>query len=251
MRVFLFGLFLVPLTLYTDKPLPYNVGENLFFNIYFGGLKVGKASIHNVKKVEIDSTPTYHIVAKGQTSRFFDLFFKVRDVYETYLDIKRVLPLRFLRDIYEGGYEKKQVYRFKHADSLVLVKDTSYSIFSNSQDMLSALFYARNLSKDSLRQEGLLTIPIFMDEENFFLEILYLKNEMVKTDFGLVNCMVFKPRMQKGRVFRDGEKMKVWISDDKNRLPIKIETEIWAGTIRALLVNYKELKNPMSIIKQN
>ena len=79
--------------------------------------------------------------------------------------------------------------------------------------MLSALFYARTFSQDSLIQKKSFFIPIFMDEENYLLEILYLYNEKVKTSFGTVNCMVFKPKMQEGRVFEDGEQMKIWISD--------------------------------------
>ena len=88
-----------------------------------------------------------------------------------------------------------------------------------------------------------------MDDENYLLEVLYLYNEKVKTNFGEIDCMVFKPKMQEGRVFQDGEKMKVWISDDKNRLLIKVETQIWAGIIKAILVKYQELKFPLSIIK--
>ena len=88
-----------------------------------------------------------------------------------------------------------------------------------------------------------------MDEENYSLEILYLYNEKVKTNFGIVNCMVFKPKMQEGRVFQDGEQMKIWISDDKNRLLIKVETKILVGTIKAFLVKHKKAKYPLSISK--
>ena len=82
------------------------------------------------------------------------------------------------------------------------------------------------------------------------MEILYLHNEKVKTNFGEVNTMVFKPKMQEGRVFQDGEQMKIWISDDKNRLLIKVETQIWAGTIKAVLVKYQEVTYPLSISKK-
>ena len=115
--------------------------------------------------------------------------------------------------------------------------------------MLSALFYARTLNKNDLLQKKSFFVPIFMDEENYSLEILYLKNEKVKTSFGEVNCMVFKPKMQEGRVFEDGEEMKIWISDDRNRLLIKVETEIWAGSIKAILVKHQGVKYPLSISK--
>ena len=74
--------------------------------------------------------------------------------------------------------------------------------------------------------------------------------EKVKTNIGIVNCMVFQPKMQEGRVFQDGEQMKIWISDDKNRLLIKVETEVWAGNIKAVLAEYQEVKYPLSISKE-
>ena len=115
--------------------------------------------------------------------------------------------------------------------------------------MLSALFYARTFNRDSLKQKKSFFVPIFIDEENYFLEILYLYNEKVETNFGTVNCMVFKPKMQEGRVFKDGEKMRIWISDDKNRLLIKVETQIWAGSIKGVLVKHQAVKYPLSISK--
>ena len=62
--------------------------------------------------------------------------------------------------------------------------------------------------------------------------------------------MVFKPRMQEGRVFEDGEQMKIWITEDINHFLIKVETKIWAGTIKAILNNYKKTKIPLATIKR-
>lgn len=250
MRVFFFILFLFPLEIYSQSHLPYKVGEHLFFEISFGHIKVGSGELNIERQIKKDKISTFHIVGKGKTRTFFDWFFKVRDVYETYLDTSRIVPVKFIRDIYEGGYQKYQLYNFKHNDSVVFSGDKKYKIHSNTQDMLSALFYARTFKKEELNKKKSFFVPIFMDEENYSLEILYLYNEYVKTDFGVINCMVFKPKMQEGRVFQNGEKMKIWISDDKNRLLIKAEAEIWAGRIVALLKKYKEVKYPLSISKQ-
>ena len=249
MRRLVVLFFLFPLLIYPQSDLPYKVGEYLAFDVSFGGIKVGSAEMEIEREIKIDGISTFHIVGKGKTSSFFDWFFKVRDVYETYLDTSKVCPVKFVRDIHEGGYEKKQLYTFKHSDGLVFLKDTSFMISPASQDMLSALFFARTFGKDTLMQNKSFFVPIFMDEENYLLEILYLYNEKVETNFGRVNCMVFKPKMQEGRVFQDGEQMKIWISDDKNRLLIKVETQIWAGTIKAILAKHKEVKYPLSISK--
>ena len=249
MRGLFLALFLFPLTTYSQSDLPYKVGEYSAFDISFKGIKVGSAEMKIEKQIKINGVSTFHIIGKGRTASFFDWFFKVRDVYETYLDTSKIRPVKFVRDIHEGGYEKKQQYIFKHSAGKVFWKDTSHVIFPATQDMLSALFYARTFNKNDLLQKKSFFVPIFMDEENYSLEILYLKDEKVKTNFGEVNCMVFKPKMQEGRVFEDGEEMKIWISDDRNHLLVKVETQIWAGIIKAILVKHQGVKYPLSINK--
>ena len=249
MRRFFIAFFLSPAFLFSQNELPYNIGEYSAFDISFGGITVGSAEMEVVEHSVIDSISTFHIVGKGRTAPFFDWFFKVRDIYETYLDTLKILPVKFIRNIHEGGYEKQQLYNFNHLDSLVLTADSVYKMLYNSQDMLSAFFYARTFNKESLKETNSFFVPIFMDEENYFLQIVYLGNDIVETKWGMINCMVFKPKMQEGRVFEDGEQMKIWITDDANHLLMKVETKIWAGTIKANLVDYKELKYPLSISK--
>ena len=246
-RLFLIFLF-IPFLAFPQKEIPYQVGEYSAFDVSFGSIIVGHAELEIIEEKLINSTSSFHIVGKGKTTYFFDWFFKVRDVYETFLDTSKLLPIKFIRDINEGPYSKKQNYFFQHSDSIVTHNDTSYKIPYNSQDMLSALFYARTFNKEEIKEKNSFFVPIFMDEENYFLEVSYLNNEMIETEFGKVDCMVFKPKMQEGRVFEDGEEMKIWISNDKNHLLMKVETKIWAGTIKAVLVDYKELKFPLSII---
>ena len=246
-RSFIFLLF--PFMLCAQRSLPYNVGEALEYNVTFKGINVGSATLTIEQSRDISNNETYQITGKGKTAPFFDIFFKVRDVYKTYLDPQEVRPIRFIRDIYEGGFEKKQKYNFFHQEGIVRVKDTSYKITPNTQDMLSALFYARTFSTDSLKKGKVFEIPIFMDEENFILEITYLGTELLDTKFGKIPCLVFKPKMQAGRVFEDGEKMKIWISDDKNKILFKVVTEIWAGDIVAELTEFKNLKYRLKKMK--
>lgn len=251
MRRFFFAFLFFPALLFSQNQLPYIVGEYSAFDISFGGIRVGSAELSIEGTKEIEGASTFHIVGKGRTSKFFDWFFKVRDVYETYLDTTLILPVTFIRDVYEGGHKIKQRYFFSHAESRAFLQDTSYTIEEGSQDMLSALFYARTFSKSILNQRKPFFIPIFMDEENYFLEILYLYNETINTIFGKINCMVFEPKMQEGRIFKEKESMRIWISNDKNRMLIRAEAEIWVGTIKANLIGYQKTKYPLSIIKEH
>ena len=234
---------------FSQTILPYKIGEHATYKISFGALPVGYADLEIKEIRPIKNIPSFHIIGKGRTFLFFDWFFKVRDVYETFIDTTTLLPLEFKREVNEGGYLINQHYKFNHKDSNVVTQDSIHVIPTNAQDMLSAFFYARTFQKDSIIISGNpFHIPIFMDEENYSLEIKYQENERLDTRWGKLDCMVFQPKMQEGRVFENGEEMKIWISDDTNHLLVKVETKIWAGTIKAVLDDYKELKYPLSII---
>ncbi len=249
MRLFIFiTLFFSSIPLISQTNLPYKVGEYAAYKVSFGPIWVGYADLEITEIKTINHKPSFHIIGKGKTAPFFDWFFKVRDVYETFIDTTTLLPIEFKRDVNEGGHLINQHYSFNHLDSIVRTQDSNFYILPNSQDMLSALFYARTFKKDRILNKKSFYVPIFMDDENYYLEIKYLQNEILETKWGKINCMTFQPKMQEGRVFEDGEEMKIWISDDHNHLLLKVETKIWTGTIKAVLDDYKELKYPLSII---
>ena len=122
---------------------------------------------------------------------------------------------------------------FSHLENIVTTRDSTYYIFDNTQDMLSAFFYSRTLNKEVLKNspDNIFEIPIFIDEEIYNIKVRYLGNELVETHWGLVDCMLFQPYMQRGRIFEKEEEMKIWITDDENRILVKAETAIWAGII--------------------
>ena len=112
-RFFYLAFFLFPLFTFAQQELPYQLGEYSYFDVSFRGIKVGSADMEIINDTIIDSTSVFHIVGKGKTAPFFDFFFKVRDVYETFLDTSELRPLRFVREIHEGGYEKNQLYNLR------------------------------------------------------------------------------------------------------------------------------------------
>ena len=248
-RISILILFFLPISVYPQIGLPYKVGEHLKFNISFGPIHVGHADLIVSKQALINNKSTFCIKGTGRTAFFFDWFFKVRDHYETYIDTSTLLPVKFIRDVEEGGHFINQKYTFFHKENIVQTQDSVFPIPNNAQDMLSAFFYARTFKKYELNTKQIFNIPIFMDDEIYFLEIRYLYNEILNTDWGKIECMVFQPKMQEGRVFQDGEEMKVWITNDENHLLVKVETKIWAGSIKAILINYKGIAQPLSIIK--
>ena len=257
----LFLLLFLPLFLISqNKGVPYQKQEYCKYKISFGLINAGYGELTVVDIVSQEGVFAYHIIGQGRTAPFFDWFFKVRDTYETYIDTSTKKPVVFNRNVYEGGHVIKQKYFFNHnkeeasfnnSQATVIYSaynDKTYFIADSSQDMLSAFFFARTLDKKKVMKDSLFSINIFMDEEAYILDVRYLFNEIISTKFGKIDCMVFQPRMQKGRVFAEEEKMRIWISDDLNRLLLKVETEIWAGTISAKLIELKNPKYPLQII---
>ena len=160
------------------------------------------------------------------------------------------MPIEFIRNVNEGGYLINQHYLFSHLENIVTTRDSTYYIFDNTQDMLSA-FFSRTLNKEVLKNspDNIFEIPIFIDEEIYNIKVRYLGNELVETHWGLVDCMLSAAYMQRGRIFEKEEEMKIWITDDENRILVKAETAIWAGIIRAELNNYNNLKRPLVFLK--
>ncbi len=248
--IILFVLFVFSEDLFS-KGIPFKSGEYTEYKIYFSSICVGNTTLEVNDVIAINGRKSYYIKGTGKTTPFFDWFFKVRDVYETYIDQQNILPIEFIRNVNEGGYLINQHYLFSHLENIVTTRDSTYYISDNIQDMLSAFFYARTLSQEVLKNspDNIFEIPVFVDEEIYNIKVKYLGNELIETYWGLVDCMVFQPHMQQGRVFESEEEMKIWVTDDENRILVKAETVIWAGIIRAELNNYNNLRRPLEFLK--
>ena len=139
----------------------------------------------------------------------------------------------------------------------VLLKDfkknteKSYPIGNDVHDMLSALYYLRNQDLSKLTPNEEIEMKLFFDEETYVFKLLYLGTEVIKTKFGNVNSLIFKPMVQSGRVFKEKESVTIWVSADKNKIPLRIKASLAVGSLRADLDEFKGLAHPFNIIFNN
>ena len=242
----LFFLALYPLITFSQN-YPFQVGESCTYRIYYGPITAGYGTLSVKSKKHLDKD-YFYFEGTGNSNTFVDMFFRVRDEYISYTNTEKLQPIHFIRNVDEGGYLITQNYLFNPAKNTAIVEDSVYQISDNTQDMISAFYYARTLIiKQNLKEDSILKINIFMDEENYPMQIKYLNNEIVKTKWGKINCMVFVPQLQAGRIFKEEQEMRIWISDDENKLMIKVETKIIVGVISAELSAFEGLKSPLSI----
>lgn len=190
--------------------------------------------------------PVYHIEGIGNSNSKYDWIFKVRDKYESWIDTTTMLPLKFVRNVYEGGYKKHETVTFNHANNTATSLNKTYKVSDCVQDVLSATYYARNINFDKLKVGDRVNFAMTIDDENYNMYIKYMGKEKVKTRYGQFRSIKFKPLLIKGTIFTGGEKMTVWVSDDENHLPLRIESPISVGSVKVDMMGYRNLRHPLS-----
>ncbi|TVR79577.1 MAG: DUF3108 domain-containing protein [Chitinophagaceae bacterium] len=235
----------------------FRVGETVNYTVYYHWgavwMRAGEVEFE-VKDSKINGKDVLHVVASGRTIRRYDWFFKVRDVYETYIQPETMMPLRFKRDIYEGGYTIFSDYKFDRNNNKVAVehedwktpryKDT-LEIGDCTQDVLSAIYYARTLDFEGVSIGDTIGLEIFLEDKLYNVYIRYLGKERIRTEHGRYNCIKFSALLLEGTVFEGGEDMMVWVTDDENRIPVLIEAPIKVGSIKAILTDAKGTAKPI------
>lgn len=236
----------------------YDTGEWFRFKMsYSGWMKAGEATL-SVNDSYYKGKPVYHVVGKGWTTGAVSWFFKVQDQYESYFDKDLNVPYKFIRNINEGGHTKNIEIEFDQNKNKAYVHNlkhdnkTSFDTKPNIQDMVSTFYYLRNnLDIDNLKVNDEVEVDMFFDEENYGFKLKYLGTEVLNTSFGKVHTLKFRPYVMAGRVFKEEESLTLWVSNDKNRIPLRIQANLAVGSLRADLDAFKGLKHPFQIIVQN
>ncbi|MFI5203958.1 MAG: DUF3108 domain-containing protein [Flavobacteriales bacterium] len=230
------------------KHTSFKAGEELRYRIHYGVVDAGEAILKlSTSDKKVNGRTLLHVEGTGRSLGAFDWFFKVRDKYESYIDEKGVFPWLFVRRVYEGGYEINQDYTFmQHKKTVDNGAGKKYTVPENVQDMISAFYYARTLNFDNAKKGDIFTITTFCDDTLFNLKIKFLAKETISLRKGKFKCLKFVPVVQTGRIFKNEEDLSVWITDDKNKIPILAKAKIWVGSIKMEVVEYKNLANPIS-----
>jgi hypothetical protein len=255
-KIFIFLIFLVTAGFSTQKERAFDVGEYFKFRIHYGIVNAGYATLE-VKEATRNNKKVYHAVGKGWTTGMSRFFFKVDDLYESYFDKETGKPYQFVRKIDEGGYTKNQEGFFDQSKNTVLVKNykdkkqTSINVTENVQDIVSAFYYLRNHPAiDNMNLNEAITIDMFFDDEVIKFRLKYLGTENLETKFGTIKTRIFRPLVQSGRVFKEEESLTVWISDDDNKIPVRIKAALAVGSLKADLDGYRGLKYPFTVKKK-
>ncbi|MFT5761943.1 MAG: hypothetical protein ACI8WA_001067 [Polaribacter sp.] len=252
--IFLFIAFSLAVSSYSqEKTEVFKKGEWLRYKInYSGFLKAGNATL-SIDTDTIKGKEVFHVTAKGWTTGVIKWFFKVDDTYQSYFDKETIKPYVFKRDINEGGYKINREIKFDYETKKATVLDfklqtTETISINNIQDMISSFYYLRNQDVSKLKIGDEIALDMFMDSQIYPFKLLYLGEELLKTSFGKIKTLRFRPMVQAGRIFKENESVTIWITADENKIPIKLEASLSVGSLRAELDAYKGLANSFKII---
>ncbi len=229
----------------------FKAGEILSYRLHYGIIDAGVAVLEVKPEImTVSGRSVYHIVGNGYSKGTFDWFFKVRDRYETFIDKDALLPWMFVIRVNEGGYIINQDYKFNHYTNKVDVGNgEKVDIPPGTQDMISAFYAARNLDFSSAKEGDVFTVNSIVDKELWPLKMRYVGKETIACDIGTFKCIKFRPIVQKGRIFKHEEDLNVWITDDKNHVPIRAEAKLLIGSVRLDITGTKNLANSSSELK--
>jgi len=227
----------------------YKSGEKLtykvFYNVSF--MYVGAGEVTFTTSLEkMGEVPCYHVVGEGHTYHSYDWIFRVRDRYETFIDTSTMLPVRFIRNVSEGSYRKYNTVTFNHSSRTAVSRNGTFEVPACVQDVLSAIYYARNIDFNQYKTGDKIPFSMFLDDEVYHIYIRYLGKTEVTTRYGKFKAVKFSPLLIKGTIFEGGEQMTVWVSDDENKVPLRINSPITVGSIKVDLIGYKNLRHPFS-----
>lgn len=238
---------------FAQKENAFQQGEFLKFRLHYGFINAGFATLE-VKETEEDNQKKFRFIGNGYSTGMTRMFFKVNDLYESYVDKNTGKTCRFVRKINEGGYTKNQEGFFDQTANTVLVKNYKektekiFQVSNNIQDILSAFYFLRNYPNvDKMKTGESINVDLFFDDENTHFKLKFLGKETIETEFGNISALIFRPLVQSGRVFKEEESVTVWISDDDNKIPLRIKANLAVGAIKADLATYKGLKYPLKI----
>ncbi len=231
----------------------FKEGEWLKFRIHYGFVNAGYATLR-LKQTNRYGKPLYHAIGKGWTVGAASVFFRIKDNYESYFTMDAIKPIRFKRRVDEGGYIIRRDLVFDHQSKKVSIDDLednykSEMAIGDVQDLVSAFYHLRNYDLSKVLEGDELLVNLFFDGETYPFKLKFLKKEIISTKYGKIRTWRIQPLVQKGRVFEGQESLTIWISDDRNKIPIRIKASLAVGSLKADLEEFKGLANPFTMIK--
>ena len=249
--VITFALAMISCALVTGQAvaqkIPYSSGEKLRFSLFYGLMDGGEVVI----TLDKTSSGLFHSKATAKTVGMVRWFLAMDDVYESYFFPETSKPTKAIRNISENSYKYYDEVTYDHKNHTVnSKKNGEVSVPKEVYDIVSSLYQMRKSGFRNMKYNDTLTTTIFFADEIFKFQVVYKGKSKVETKLGTFNALKFQPVVETGRVFKNEDDVRFWVSDDENMLPLRAEFDVLIGSIKCDLIDYSGIKYPVSKVKK-
>ncbi len=216
--------------------LAFGSGEKLSFDINYGFINAGTATLEVSQMIEYNERPCYQVISRAMSNKVFSTFFRVDDRIESIVDAEGIYSWRFEKNLREGGYSADRMYEFDQPLGLVYYGRDTIDVPPVVQDALSVLYYIRT---QELQVGSSIYLDNFTDGGQFPLEVKVEKRETISVEAGTFDCIVVEPMTQSVGVFKNEGRLTVWLTDDRLKMPVLMKSKVLVGSISAELTDYE------------
>ena len=242
------------------KNKSFKKGEVLKYRLHYGWFNAGEGTVSILPDLfTINNKPCYRMEIDGQSKGAFAAMYKVDDHWRSYIDTSTLIPQKFFRDIKEGGsYAINETMFYHHDEGRLNVqfqknnkdpKTTEYDVPKNVHDIVSGFYYFRNIDYTKMKKGGEAVIDAFLEDKLYRFGVRYEGKEKVKTDIGKVNAIKLVPIMPENELFEGENSIIMWLSDDENKIPLKVKAKMFVGAVEVELTDYSGLRHQLNVTK--
>lgn len=213
----------------------FGTGEHLEYRVHYGVLNAAEATVDvSPSLFAVNERPCYRINVNGRTVGAFDLITSIRNTYQSYIDTSAILPQAFHTSLRENKYQKEEHIFFNHQQNTVRAdtypKHEVFKVPDNSYDFISGYFFSRTLDFNRMTIGQVLELPAFYYGVTYNLKIRYRGRQVLTTKQSRLNVIRLNPVLPDNKLFKAEESIRIYVSDDANKVPIKVEADLWVGS---------------------
>lgn len=224
----------------------FKEGEKLTFEVKYGFVTAGIAEMAIPKIKKLAGRDVYNVTFHVNTVPAFDPFFKVRDRYETYLDVEGLFPWRFEQHIREGNYKRDFSAFFDHRKGIAKTSDGTYDIPLYVNDIVSAFYITRTFDFSEMKEGDKFHLENFYKDKVHPLDVIYHGKERISVEAGTFDCIIVEPLVVEGGLFKNEGNIIIWLTDDELKIPVRVKTKVLIGSIDSELLSYEGLAGKLT-----
>lgn len=231
----------------------FQQGEAITYRLHYGFMNAGSATMFiDDKLYKVNEKPCLKMAVIGKSSSAFSLIVKIRDQWISYVDTNQFLPQKGYRFIREGKFKLDETVVFDQEERVATItqkhRDDEWKVeFPDvAYDLVSGYYFLRQIDYEHKAIGDTIVVDAVFEDKFYDFRVRFMGQEEVKTKFGKVRCYKLVPIMPENSLFSGEESIRLWMTADKNKIPVKVQADMYLGAVEIDINAFKNLLHPIS-----